>query len=166
VYRVLVGIRPTVRRAEVSGSGGLRPSISTWPHTPSGTRRGRGRAIRWVAAHHRRLRQADAMMRRLAGCTCTLLLAAGLLAGCGQNADRSAVAAAKCYLSVVKAPHPRHNAAMQTSQVEVADLGHGRYRVTGVAEPQGKAPSSYTCDVAPDSSDTLRGFRVGRLRWA
>ena len=128
-----------------------------------------GRCAGWrgwkkrCGARQQLLPHTDAMNPRHVARISAVLLTAGLMTGCGQHGDRAAVAAAKCYLPVVKALHLRHNAAMDTSQVQVTGLGHGRYRVTGVAEAQGKAPTDYTCEVAPDSSDKLRGFRVTRL---
>lgn len=97
----------------------------------------------------------------------SLLLCGALsLAGCGEGSgNRSAVAAAKCALPVaVKAGFP-DDSVPQTDGVEVKDLHHGRYRVTGRSTLVGDTTRAvdFVCEVAPDDTDKLRGFKVTHL---
>jgi hypothetical protein len=104
-----------------------------------------------------------------------VLLLAGVVSGCtGPNTDRAAVAAAKCALPVQQRLGVPADEDPATTGVHVADLGSGRYRVTGIILASGRGVptiktdgrdygTQFLCEVAPDSSDTLRGFKVTRL---
>jgi hypothetical protein len=84
------------------------------------------------------------------------------LAGCGT--DREDVAAAKCNLPVREAigvtDDSVHTDRYGTS---VDDLGDGRYRVTGQMVLDTKI-TDYVCELAPDPTDKLRGFKVTLLQ--
>jgi hypothetical protein len=103
---------------------------------------------------------------RLAVVPVLLVLA---LAGCGEDEpDRATVAAAKCGLPVEQELGPTGEEYVDQEVKEVTDLGEGRYRVTGTAAHLGlpdhdSARYEYVCEVSPDASDRLRGFRVDRL---
>lgn len=104
----------------------------------------------------------------------TLLVVAGLASGCGPNLDRAAVAAAKCSLPVDQRLGIPADETAERSDLRVTDLGQGRYRVTGIVlAGRSGVPSvtrngaeygtAFLCEVAPDSSDKLRGFKVTHL---
>lgn len=91
----------------------------------------------------------------------------GSLVGCGSSAsqDRAAeLADAKCMWPLAQGLGVPYTSQVQTSSVEVQALGHGHLQVTGKAQVLDGTPLSYACDVVPDPSDKLRGFRVTRLR--
>lgn len=98
-----------------------------------------------------------------------VLLAGGLAAGCVSiDTGRAEVAVAKCSLPVKEELGLANGQRMDTSQVQVQHMGDGRYRVTGVASyakegREDRTDSAYTCEVEPDQTDTLRGFRVSAL---
>ena len=98
-----------------------------------------------------------------------MLLAGGLATGCSPiDTDRAEVAVAKCFLPVKEELGLASAQRMETSHVQVQDMGDGRFRVTGVASyvregRSDRAESAYSCDVEPDSADQLRGFRVSAL---
>ena len=89
-------------------------------------------------------------------------------AGCSVDVeDRSAVAAATCSLPVDEQAdfaETETGATAEKEDVVVTSLGHGSYRVTG--RPVGHELDGHVrrvdfiCEVVPDSSDKLRGFRV------
>ena len=90
-----------------------------------------------------------------------MALAVSLGAGGCAKVDREAVATAKCSLAVSqKAGFDQDLTPLQV--VTVTNLGGGRYRVEGSASA-GDKTVAYTCEVAPDASDKLRGLRVTRL---
>lgn len=94
-----------------------------------------------------------------------LLVTGGLVAGHKDAADRSEIAAAKCALPVIEKLGYDAEASIYPEAEEVAALGKGRYRVHGsVADQDSGRSYSYVCEVVPDSSDRLRGFRVSRLK--
>ena len=95
-----------------------------------------------------------------------LLCTALSLTACGDDSiDRSAVAAAKCALPVAQKAGFPDDTSPQTDGVEVEDLKKGRYRVTGRSIIVGDETRAvdFVCDVAPDDSDKLRGFKVTHL---
>jgi hypothetical protein len=98
-----------------------------------------------------------------------VLLAGGLATGCASiDADRAELAVAKCSLPVKEELGLANGQRMDTSQVQVQDVGDGRYRVTGLASyakegQEDRTESAYACEVEPDSTDKLRGFRVSAL---
>jgi len=94
-----------------------------------------------------------------------MLMAALALAGCGGVDDRrSAIAVAKCGLPLAKRLNTDDPGQVGTSDVRVKELGRGRYRVTGLVSVAGKSEVPYVCEVVPDPSDKLRGFRVTLLQ--
>lgn len=82
----------------------------------------------------------------------------------GAEPDRKSVAAAECQLPVSERLGLGDDQRIYSLGVVVDDLGAGRYRVKGTASFDGldgtKKEVPYTCEVAPDDSDKLRGFRV------
>lgn len=98
-----------------------------------------------------------------------VLLAGALTTSCVSiDTDRREVAVAKCSLPVKEELGLANGQRMDTSQVQVQDMGDGRYRVTGFASyakewQEDRTESAYTCEVEPDSTDRLRGFRVSAL---
>ena len=101
--------------------------------------------------------------RMLAATSMLLVVAIG--SGACSTEDRSAVAAAKCALPVAQEAGFSDDSAPRQNALSVTDLGHGSYRVTGHASSGDDATSSVTfvCEVAPDTSDKLRGFKVTHL---
>lgn len=103
-------------------------------------------------------------------CAVVAVAAVGF-AGCtADQADRSAVAAAKCSLPVDEKAGFSTTPTGTTADKEgvtVTSLGEGRYRVTGQAVGHGEnghvRAVDFTCEVAPDASDKLRGFKVTSL---
>jgi len=87
-----------------------------------------------------------------------------LLAGCADDPDPNALAAAKCHVPLGESLNVSPDQFVRKSDVEVRDLGGGRREVTGfvLATPDGR-PRSFVCVVTPDASDKLRGLRVERL---
>ena len=95
------------------------------------------------------------------------LIALLLVAGCGNGTqDRAGLAAAKCSAPVAQRLDPSDSiqVQVQATDTQVTDLGNGRFQVTGTATVMGRGLFSYTCDVVPDPSDKLRGFRVTELQ--
>lgn len=94
--------------------------------------------------------------------TCTTLNLVGCADGGG---NRSAVAAAKCAVPVAEKAGFPDDALPRTDGVQVEDLKQGRYRVTGRSTIVGDVTQSvdFTCEVAPDDKDKLRGFKVTHL---
>ena len=88
--------------------------------------------------------------------------------GCAADeADRAAVAAAKCSLPVDERAGFDTTPTGTTADhqgVIVTSLGGGSYRVTGQAVGHGQDGHvrrvDFTCEVAPDASDKLRGFKL------
>jgi len=102
-------------------------------------------------------------MRSLVTAVALLLLVS--LSACSEaEPDRKSVAAAKCQLPVSERLGLVDDQRIYSLGVVVDDLGEGRFRVKGTATfdeldgTQKEVP--YTCEVAPDGSDKLRGFRV------
>lgn len=88
-----------------------------------------------------------------------------LAAGACSSGDRASVAAAKCAKPVAdKAGFPTSSSPRQDG-IQVKELGHGRYRVSGRSEIGGQVAKSvsFTCEVTPDPNDRLRGFKITRL---
>lgn len=108
-------------------------------------------------------------MRRVLAVLAVIGLAGPVLAACADAVpDRRVVAAAKCTLPVSEEFGLDGDRRMYTRDGDVEDLGEGRYRVTGLATTGGPQDDdivlgTFVCEVVPDSSDTLRGFRVTRL---
>ncbi|HEX2894293.1 MAG TPA: hypothetical protein VHO29_09870 [Marmoricola sp.] len=95
-----------------------------------------------------------------------VLVAAAGLAACGSDKeDRTAVAAAKCSMPVSEKAGFPEDSSPQNEAVEVEDLTDGRYRVRGRSSVVGEVTKAvdFVCEVAPDTSDKLRGFKVTRL---
>jgi hypothetical protein len=93
-----------------------------------------------------------------------VLVAGGLVAEHRGAADRSQIAAAKCALPVIERLGYDAESPLYPSAIDVTALGKGSYRVYGrVADHSRGRAYSYVCEVVPDSSDRLRGFRVSRL---
>ena len=92
------------------------------------------------------------------------VLAAGL-AACGghSHADSNAVAAAKCVLPLAERLSVPDGVQVEERGVRVTDLGEGRRKVTGQVAKPGGSFHAFTCVVAPDSSDKLRGLRIESL---
>jgi hypothetical protein len=101
------------------------------------------------------------------------LVTGALLVGC-QTEDRARLAAAKCGLPLAEAVlgEDPMGAMPQRTGVQVKDLGDGRYRVTGMVLVEGsqsvtgggrRSGAGFVCEVTPDPSDELRGFKVTRL---
>jgi hypothetical protein len=94
-----------------------------------------------------------------------------LLAACGgASPNPSAVAAAKCGLPISQRLLPSEDQRVVTKRVTVRDLSGGRRQVTGIALTEGGAEGEdggrereFTCVVAPDAADTLRGLRLESL---
>ncbi len=130
-----------------------------------------------LPGHVHRCRMCDTMTpmkKRSArpGVICAVLAVVGVgFAGCAADqADRSAVAAAKCSLPVDEKAGFSTTPTGTTADKEgvtVTNLGEGRYRVTGQAVGHGEnghvRTVDFTCEVAPDASDKLRGFKVTSL---
>lgn len=104
----------------------------------------------------------------------SLLMLAALASGCSGE-DRSAVAAAKCSSPVAERLGVPDGERLERTSVEVQALGKGRYRVIGIAlagvdglptvKRDGRVfGTAFLCEVAPDSTDRLRGFQVTRLQ--
>jgi hypothetical protein len=91
-----------------------------------------------------------------------LVLLVCTTAGSCSTHDRAAVAAAKCALPVAQEAGFPADSSPQQEAVEVKTLGQGGFRVTGRSARAGQAVS-VVCEVAPDSSDKLRGFKVTHL---
>lgn len=108
-------------------------------------------------------------MRRILAALAVIGLAGPVLAACAESVpDRRVVAAAKCTLPVSEKFGLDPDQRMVARNGEVEDLGEGRYRATGLATTGGPQDDdlvlgTFVCEVVPDSSDTLRGFRVTRL---
>ncbi len=89
--------------------------------------------------------------------------------GCFSDVDdRRDVAQAKCSVPVDKEVglYSEQASSSRKDGVEVVALGDGRYRVTGTVtgDADGMDESAdFICEVAPDDSDKLRGFRVTNL---
>ncbi|MDO7869551.1 hypothetical protein [Nocardioides jiangxiensis] len=97
---------------------------------------------------------------------CAITLAALGAAACGADEpNRSRVAAAKCSLPVAEKAGFPQDSLPSTENVEVEALKDGRYRVTGrsVTVGEGTRAVDFTCEVAPDDTDKLRGFKITRL---
>ncbi|WP_250003713.1 hypothetical protein [Actinoplanes sp. M2I2] len=86
----------------------------------------------------------------------------GGAAGCSAD-EREAVASAKC--SVPVAEEAGFDDWFDKRDTTVTGLGEGRYRVTGVmlSRPEVARSVDFVCEVAPDPSDQLRGFKVTLL---
>lgn len=92
------------------------------------------------------------------------MLAAGLVACSSQpSADPDAVASAKCALPLAERLSVPDSTHVQEQGVQVTDLGKGRRQVTGQVVKPGEAFQAFTCVVAPDPSDKLRGLRIESL---
>ncbi len=87
------------------------------------------------------------------------------LASCGSGEDRAAVAAAKCSVPVSEKAGFPEDALPEYDAQQVEDLDEGRYRVTGTSTVVDGVSKTveFVCEVAPDDSDKLRGFKVTRL---
>jgi hypothetical protein len=96
-------------------------------------------------------------------------MALALCAGCGHSiSDRERVAVAKCGLPASEKFGLTADQPVLLNGYAVRSLGGGRYRVTGVgnrdAGPGGSAEiGTFICEVAPDPTDKLRGFKVTSL---
>ncbi|WP_433319753.1 hypothetical protein [Micromonospora chersina] len=75
------------------------------------------------------------------------------------------MASAKCALPVAQKAGFPEGSSPRREGIEVEDLGKGSYRLTGRSVLVGQQTSSvgFVCEVAPDASDKLRGFKVTRL---
>lgn len=108
-------------------------------------------------------------LSRSARSACAVVLVLGAasgLAACGADReDRAAVAAAKCSLPVAEKAGFPQDALPQKEAVDVETLTDGRYRVTGRSTILSEVTNAvgFLCEVAPDRSDKLRGFKVTRL---
>ena len=101
------------------------------------------------------------LLRTLGLCAAAFLL--GETAGCSTD-ERGAVASAKC--SLPAAEKAGFDGWFEKRDATVTDLGEGRYRVTGVVvgpPDEGARSADFVCEVAPDPSDRLRGFKVTHL---
>lgn len=94
-----------------------------------------------------------------------LCAAAGLAACSSDKEDRAAIAAAKCSLPVAEQAGFSKDSPHQNVGLAVKDLSGGRYRVTGRSSIVGEMTKAvdFVCEVEPDDSDRLRGFKVTRL---
>lgn len=114
-------------------------------------------------------RSASMCIMQVTRAVTVVLLAGVLTTGCVSiDTDRAEVAVAKCSLPVKEELGLANGQRMDTSRVQVQDMGDGRYRVTGLASyakegQEDRTESAYTCYVEPDSTDKLRGFRVSAL---
>jgi hypothetical protein len=92
-------------------------------------------------------------------------VAVGLACCASNDEDRAAIAAAKCSLPVSEKAGFPENSLPQYEANDVEDLKEGRYRVTGRSTVVGEVTKAveFVCEVAPDDSDKLRGFKVTRL---
>src|SRR3954452_1151032 len=90
-----------------------------------------------------------------------VVLGAGVVA-CGGHShpDPNAVASAKCVLPLAERLKVPDGDQVEEQGVRVTDLGGGRRKVTGQAAKPGGSFHAFTCVVAPDSSDKLRGLRI------
>ena len=115
------------------------------------------------------------MKRSLLLC-CTAILIAGMAAGCADaGPNRGDVAAAKCSLptkeKLADGVSTSTGRPVTYTAEDVESLGMGKYRVTGTAavDVDGDGQQThytFACEVAPDDSDRLRGFKVTRLKTA
>lgn len=105
----------------------------------------------------------------MANAFCAIAVSLGVvvgLASCTSNhEDRATIAAAKCSVPVSEEAGFPEDALPHYEADEVEDLKEGRYRVTGTSTIVGEVTKAveFVCEVAPDDSDELRGFKVTHL---
>lgn len=110
-------------------------------------------------------RRASSTARALSAIAVLLGAAVGLASCTSKDEDRAAIAAAKCSVPVSEKAGFPEDALPQYEAREVEDLKAGRYRVTGRSALVGEVTKAvdFVCEVDPDDSDKLRGFKVTRL---